>query len=51
MFPGYPPFMEIPTLQTDRLILRPFRAADFEAYAEMNANPDVMRYIDEIQDR
>src|SRR5438105_4445915 len=51
MFPGYPRPMEIPTLQTDRLILRPFRAADFEAYAEMNANPDVMRYIDEIQDR
>ena len=43
--------MEIPTLQTDRLLLRPFRAADFEAYAEMNANAEVMRYIDAVQDR
>jgi RimJ/RimL family protein N-acetyltransferase len=43
--------MEIPTLQTERLLLRPFRSADFEAYAEMNANPDVMRYIDAAQDR
>ena len=43
--------MEIPTLQTERLLLRPFRAADFEAYAEMNANPEVMRYIDAVQDR
>ena len=37
--------MEIPILHTERLLLRPFRADDFEAYAEMNANPDVMRYF------
>ena len=43
--------MEIPTLQTDRLLLRPFSAADVDAYAELNANQEVMRYIDKVQDR
>jgi len=32
-------------LQTDRLLLRPFRADDFEAHAEIGADPEVMRYI------
>src|SRR5215467_9275684 len=36
---------EIPTLTTDRLRLRAFRAADLDAYAAMQANPDVMRHI------
>lgn len=35
----------IPTLETERLILRPHRLADFEAYAEMWADPDVVRFI------
>src|SRR6266436_4007846 len=43
--------MEIPTLQTDRLLLRPFSAADVDAYVELNANQEVMRYIDKVQDR
>src|SRR5437899_414643 len=43
--------MEIPTLQTDRLLLRPFSAADVDAYAELNANQEVMGYIDKVQDR
>jgi RimJ/RimL family protein N-acetyltransferase len=43
--------MEIPTLQTDRLLLRPFRTEDFEAYAAMNALDEVMRHIDKAQDR
>jgi len=43
--------MEIPTLTTARLVLRPFRLADFESYAAMCANPEVMRYIDDVQDR
>src|SRR5207244_7299507 len=51
VFPGYATAMEIPTLQTDRLILRPFRPSDFEAYAEMNANIEVMCYINAVQDR
>lgn len=33
------------TLETDRLILRMFREGDFEAYAKICADPDVMRYL------
>jgi RimJ/RimL family protein N-acetyltransferase len=36
---------EIPTLTTPRLRLRAFRAADLDAYAAMQANPEVMRYL------
>jgi RimJ/RimL family protein N-acetyltransferase len=36
---------EIPTLTTDRLRLRAFKASDLDAYAAMQANPDVMRYL------
>ena len=43
--------MEIPTLRTDRLLLRPFRSGDFDTYAAMNADPEVMRYIEPVQDR
>lgn len=43
--------MEIPTLTTARLLLRPFGPTDFESYAAMCANPEVMRYIDDVQDR
>ena len=35
----------IPTLTTARLRLRAFRAGDLEAYAAMQANPEVMRYL------
>jgi RimJ/RimL family protein N-acetyltransferase len=35
------------TLETERLILRPFREADFERYAVMCADPEVMRYLGE----
>jgi RimJ/RimL family protein N-acetyltransferase len=42
--------MEIPTLQTERLILRPFRPDDFASYAAMSADPEVMRYIAPPQD-
>ncbi|WP_374622062.1 GNAT family N-acetyltransferase [Devosia sp.] len=35
----------IPTLETERLILRPHRLADFDAYVEMWADPDVVRFI------
>lgn len=37
--------MNIPTLGTARLRLRPFRAADLDAYAAMCADPEVMRHI------
>lgn len=43
--------MDIPTLTTARLILRPFRGSDLDAHAAMNADPNVMRYIGEVQDR
>ena len=35
----------IPTLETDRLILRPHRREDFDSCAALWANPDVVRYI------
>lgn len=35
----------IPTIETERLILRPHRLDDFEAYVEMWADPDVVRFI------
>ena len=34
-----------PTLETDRLILRVPRAEDFDAFAEMQGNPDAARFI------
>ena len=37
--------MQIPRLETQRLILRAFCEADLNAYAEMCADPEVMRYI------
>jgi RimJ/RimL family protein N-acetyltransferase len=36
---------EIPTLRTDRLILRAFRPDDLDALAAMQANPDVRRFL------
>lgn len=33
------------SLRTDRLRLRPFRRGDLDAYAEMCADPEVMRFI------
>ena len=37
------------TLETARLVLRPFRDGDFEAYARLFADPDVMRYLGDGQ--
>src|SRR5262249_18296322 len=37
------------TLETDRLTLRMIRETDFEAYAKMCADPEVMRYIGDGQ--
>ena len=36
---------EIPTLRTGRLTLRAFRAADLDALATMQANPEVRRFL------
>jgi RimJ/RimL family protein N-acetyltransferase len=35
----------IPTIETERLILRPHRLDEFEAYAAFWADPDVVRFI------
>jgi RimJ/RimL family protein N-acetyltransferase len=35
------------TLETDRLLLRPWRVDDFEAYARICADVEVMRYLNE----
>jgi RimJ/RimL family protein N-acetyltransferase len=32
-------------LETDRLLLRPFTAADFDAYAAIHGDPEVTRYL------
>ncbi|MDF1504036.1 GNAT family N-acetyltransferase [Roseisolibacter sp. H3M3-2] len=37
--------MEIPRLETERLLLREYRPSDFDAYAAMVADPDVMRFL------
>lgn len=39
--------LDIPELQTARLRLRGFSAADFEPYAAMMADPDVTRHLGE----
>src|ERR1700730_18948901 len=36
---------EIPTIVTDRLRLRAFQASDLDAYAAMQADPEVMRHM------
>jgi len=37
--------LPIPTLETERLTLRPFREADATALHELSQDPDVMRYV------
>jgi RimJ/RimL family protein N-acetyltransferase len=37
--------VEIPTVTTARLRLRAFRSSDLDAYAAMQANPEVMRHM------
>ena len=41
----------IPILETERLILREFRAADFEAFAAVYADEESARYIGGVSDR
>jgi RimJ/RimL family protein N-acetyltransferase len=35
----------VTTLETDRLLLRPWRLDDFDAFAAMSADPEVMRFL------
>ena len=37
-------------IETDRLLLRQFRGADFDAYAAMLADPEVARFIGGVRD-
>lgn len=37
--------MNIPLLESDRLLLRMWRESDFDDYAAMCADPEVMRYL------
>ena len=37
--------IEIPALRTSRLLLRAFHAGDLEAYAAMNADPEVRQFL------
>lgn len=37
--------MNVPLLETDRLVLRMWREKDFEPYALMCANEEIMRYL------
>jgi len=37
--------VDIPTLETERLILRAFKNSDFEAYAGLFADPEVSEFI------
>ena len=39
--------LAIPTLETERLTLRPFREADVPAFFELSQDPDVVRYVGE----
>ena len=39
--------MVIPTINTERLTLRAFTAADFEAYAPIMADPEVTKFLGE----
>ncbi len=43
--------MAVPTIETDRLILRSFTEADREPFAAMNADPEVMRHFPGPLDR
>lgn len=39
------------TLTTERLVLRPWRDSDYPPFAELNADPEVMRFFPELLDR
>ncbi|MBP2300083.1 GNAT family N-acetyltransferase [Azospirillum picis] len=43
--------MEVPVLETPRLILRPTRAEDFDNWASMMADPQSVEYVGGVQSR
>jgi len=44
-------FAELPSLETERLILRAWRASDLEAFAALNADPEVMKHFPSVRSR
>jgi len=45
---GPPDRLTVPTVVTDRLILRAWRPDDLDPYAHWNADPEMMRYLSPI---
>lgn len=43
--------MELPSLSTDRLLLRPWREGDLQSFAALNADPEVMRHFPNCMSR
>ena len=43
--------LDIPTLETERLVLRPFRQDDTDAFAALCADDEVMRWLGGTMDR
>ena len=43
--------VEIPVLETERLVMREWRQSDFDAYAASNADAEVQRFLGGPQDR
>jgi RimJ/RimL family protein N-acetyltransferase len=43
--------VEIPTLRTERLVLRPFREEDLDPWATIVADPEIARYIGGVRSR
>ena len=41
--------MNIPIIHTDRLLLRPFYESDFNEFAKMNADPQVVAFLGDGQ--
>jgi RimJ/RimL family protein N-acetyltransferase len=37
--------VQVPTLETERLLLRPFRGSDLDDYADLRADLEVLRYL------
>jgi RimJ/RimL family protein N-acetyltransferase len=50
-YPLAPLTVSIPRIATDRLLLREFRMADFDAYAENLADPEATKFLSGVSDR